>query len=65
MATANDLRRGMAINYNGDILRGAGHAAPHAGQPARLCAGHPPQHPLRQILRRALQFDRKKSSRCR
>ena len=35
----------MAINYNGDICRGAGHPAPHAGQPARVRAGDAPQHP--------------------
>ena len=64
MATANDLRRGMAINYNGDISRGAGHPAPHARQPARVRAGDAPQHPHRQILRRALQLDRKNRARA-
>ena len=44
-------------------LRGPGQPAPHAGQPARLRAGHPPQHPQRPVLRCALQLDRE--DRCR
>ena len=58
MAAANDLRKGMAIKYNGNtaIVLEVHHRTP--GKFARLRPGDHPLHQYRQKRGRALRFDR-------
>jgi elongation factor P len=58
MATANDLRRGMAINYNGDVtvVLETQHRTP--GNLRAFVQATFAQHQDGENLRRALQLDR-------